>query len=111
MSYVPTTEEKIAQLRRMMVTHSCLYYVFGLQILTDKEFDDFAYQLVELQKKYPEISKSVEFEREAFKDFDGSTGFDLPIWTEQARGKAEYVYKLHRELHPEKNLKPWGLTE
>ena len=103
-----TTAERINQLRRMLVIHSSLYYVFGLSILEDKEFDKLAYELVGLQKKYPKASKVVVYEYKAFKDFDGSTGFDLPIWTPEARGKAEYIYKLHSNLHPEKNMKPWG---
>ncbi|ASZ74955.1 DNA ligase [Rhodococcus phage Trina] len=107
MAYVETTEERITRLRRILITHSCLYYVFDMPIWTDKEFDSFAYELVELQKKYPKISKSIAYEQEAYKDFDGSTGFDLPIWTAEARGKAEYIYKLHCELHPEKNLRKW----
>lgn len=32
---------------------------------------------MELQKKYPDVAKEVEF-HEYFKTFDGSTGFDLP---------------------------------
>lgn len=103
--YVQTTPERINQLRRMLVIHSALYYVFDTPILTDKEFDTFAYELVKLQKENPKISKSVKYEYEAFKDFDGSTGFDLPIWTAESRCKAEYVYELHKNLHPEKELR------
>lgn len=75
---VQTCTERIQQLRRAILVHSYLYYAMHRQIISDKEFDDKAYELVQLQRDYPYLSKAVPYEYEAFKDFDGSTGFDLP---------------------------------
>lgn len=60
-----------------MLVHSCLYYQLGDNIIDDYTFDVWAKELVELQEKYPEESKQARYYAD-FKDFDGSSGFDLP---------------------------------
>ncbi len=75
-------ELEIAQLiqrrRLQLLIHSRLYYELNTNLVADSEFDRFAYELVALQKKYPEISSRVVF-AEAFEDWDGSTGAFLPL--------------------------------
>lgn len=71
--------DRIQHLRMRVLVHSYLYYEMNQNILTDREFDTLAYELVELQKLYPAVSEAVWYERDAFRDFDGSTGFDLPF--------------------------------
>ena len=70
--------ELIQQRRLQLLVHSRIYYVLNNNIISDKQFDDFAKELVQLQKDYPQISKDVIFYN-AFKNWDGTTGFDLPL--------------------------------
>lgn len=84
-TYVPeyweigTVEERIHRLRRVVLAHSVLYYSMGESVVPDTQFDAWAYELVELQKTHPESSKRVLYHQEAFADFTGETGFDLPL--------------------------------
>lgn len=50
----------------------------NMNLIDDATFDKWSYELVDLQRDYPDISKQVEW-YEAFKDWDGSTGAFLPI--------------------------------
>lgn len=68
--------ERIQQRRRQILVHSYLYYYLDNSIIEDWKFDYFSNDLVDLQERYPELSKEVPF-YEDFKDFDGSSGFNL----------------------------------
>lgn len=70
--------DKIQQRRLQMLVHSRIYYKLNNNIISDKQFDEWARELVELQKDYPEESKNVIW-YEAFKDWDASTGAFLPL--------------------------------
>lgn len=65
---------KINYLQRFILVNSYLYYMLDDSTITDKQFDEAAKQLVELQKNY-NISKTQY--GYVFYDFDGTTGFDL----------------------------------
>ena len=69
---------KMSKRRRQIMVHSCIYYNYGESLITDIQFDKWAYELVDLQNKYAEIAKYGDWSFE-FKDFDGSTGYDLPL--------------------------------
>lgn len=78
----PVIMEKIKRRRRQIMVHSLIYYRLNNNLIDDKTFDKWAYELVDLQKQYPEESKAVEL-YEDFKDWDGTTGFNLnyfPFW-------------------------------
>ena len=68
---------RIEVLQRWILIHSILYYEMNESIVSDKEFDDHAKQLVEMQNNYPDSAKASQYWN-AFHDFDGTTGFDLP---------------------------------
>jgi len=85
--------ELIQQRRLQMLVHSCIYYHLNRNIISDRQWDKWARELVELQSKYPEISKKVIW-YEAFKDWDASTGAFLPITDEWVVQKAHYVLKI-----------------
>jgi hypothetical protein len=93
--YVPehwepgTMEERIHRLRRIVLAHSVLYYSLGDSVVPDEQFDKWAYELVELQKTHPESAKRVLYHRDAFLDFTGETGFDLPLTDKGAIRAAE----------------------
>lgn len=104
LSAVQTCGERIEQLRRQIVVHSCLYYELNQNIISDQEFDDRAYELATLQKAYPDVSLAVPYELEAFKRFDGSTGFDLPIRNLRTLTLAESLLDRHIYLTTQKEL-------
>ncbi|AEV52106.1 putative ligase [Rhodococcus phage RGL3] len=74
------------------MVHSGLYYKLGRSLISDAEFDAWAYELVSLQTEHPELSEQVEYELEAFRDFDGSTGFDLPYNNPRVQSVALGLY-------------------
>lgn len=61
-----------------MLVHSCIYYELNQNFISDKKWDEWAKELVQLQKDYPDISEKVIW-YDAFKDWDASTGAFLPI--------------------------------
>lgn len=75
-------ELKIAELiqrrRLQLLIHSCLYYNMDTNIVSDKKWDEWARELVKLQKDYPELSNNVCWS-EAFTDWDASSGAFLPL--------------------------------
>ena len=75
-----------------MLIHSCLYYHLNTNIISDKKWDEWAKELVELQSKYPEISEKVTLYK-YFKDWDGSTGAFLPITEPWVVAVAESLVK------------------
>lgn len=72
---IQTLSEKIKQRRTQMLVHSYLYYVKDENIISDEKWQQWADELVELQKQKLEIG----FYDEAFKDWTGATGMHLPF--------------------------------
>lgn len=72
-----TVLEKIELLQRWIVVHSIVYYNLGQSVVTDSQFDHNCYQLVSLMGQHPRQSRLSRYAC-YFKDFDGSTGYDLP---------------------------------
>ena len=70
--------EKIQQRRLQLLIHSCIYYEFNQNLISDKQWDEWAKELKTLQLEYPDISENVMW-YEAFRDWDASTGAFLPI--------------------------------
>ena len=64
-------------------------------LVTDKQWDAWARELVQLQKDYPDISRNVRF-YEYFKDWDASTGEFLPIREGWVIEKANKLLKMYR---------------
>jgi len=80
-------QDKIKQRRLQILVHSCIYYEFDTNIISDNQWSNWAWELVKLQQTYPEESQEVEW-ADAFSDFNGSTGMDLPLNDEWVRNKA-----------------------
>ena len=63
-------------LQRWIIVHSIIYYEYDSSVVSDIVFDDNAKQLYEMI-----ANNKVEFKKTryyyCFKDFDGTTGFDL----------------------------------
>ena len=62
---------------RQILVHSFLYYQLNESIISDHTFDLWSKELAELIKKHPEEFKASVY-ADAFEDFDGSSGYDLP---------------------------------
>lgn len=93
------TKEEIKELikrrRFQLALHATIYYVYDTNIIPDHVYDGFSEDLVKLQAEYPDLSKEVEL-YEAFKDFDGSTGFHLTSQLDFHQ-KALHMIRLHEE--------------
>ncbi len=90
-------EELITRRRRQVLVNSCIYYRYGKSIVSDKQFDKWAYELADLQGKYPELARRGEFATE-FEGFDGTTGFDLPLYGQWVDRKAQSLIE-YAEKH------------
>ncbi|MCG0050749.1 DNA ligase LigA-related protein [Priestia aryabhattai] len=69
--------ELISRRRRQMLVHSFLYHQLNDSLIDDYTFDRWCKELVELQLKYSRESLQVVYAND-FKDFDGSSGYNLP---------------------------------
>jgi len=90
--------ELIKRRRRQILVNSAIYYRFGTSLVEDKVFDSWGYELRDLQKKYPNESKDAEYYDE-FKDWDGTTGYDLPLYPflDKAKQLIEFRNKMEEE--------------
>lgn len=70
--------ELIQRRRLQLLVHSCLYYEMNTNLVTDRQWDLWAKELVQLQQQYPAVSENVIYYN-AFKDWDASTGAFLPL--------------------------------
>lgn len=61
-----------------MLIHSCIYYKLNDNYISDTQWNEWAYELEQLQSQYPTISEKVTL-YEYFKDWDGSSGAFLPL--------------------------------
>jgi hypothetical protein len=72
---IQTLSEKIRQRRTQMLIHSYLYYVLDENVVDDGKWQQWADELVELQKQ----RKDIGFYDEVFADWSGATGTHLPF--------------------------------
>ena len=81
-SLTDLTEETAAEFihrRRLQITvHSCIYYRLDANLISDHQWAAWAKELVEAQERFPAVAEKQLWAKE-FSDFDGSTGFNLPI--------------------------------
>lgn len=95
-------KEKIQRRRLQILVHSCIYYEFDTNIISDAKWNEWAKELVDLQRQYPEESSAVIW-NDVFQDFDGSTGMDLPVKNSWVMNKAsELLYYKGESLAPKK---------
>lgn len=86
--------DEIKRLRKIVLVHSVIYYRMNTNIISDIQYDKFAKRLQSLQNQYPVISKSVNELYKEFKDWDGCSGFNLPLGDVWANNKAAYLLSL-----------------
>lgn len=99
---VNMTSEQIAatikQRRLQLLVHSCIYYEFNQSIVDDATWAKWAIELEQLQTEYPAIADEVEW-AEAFKDFDHSTGYNLPVRNPWVMRKARQIMIWHERMN------------
>lgn len=91
-----TIAEKIRQRRLQLLVHSFIYYDLNENIISDDKWSQWATELVYLQNEYTEISKNVIY-YDTFKNFDGSTGFDLDYRNPDIMSKAYKLLEYHKK--------------
>ena len=72
----------IQRRRYQILVHSLIYYELDMNLVSDAQWAEWGAELVKLQKEHPKEAESVIFS-EQFKDFDASTGYNLPFRDEQ----------------------------
>lgn len=73
-----TSKQKVEALQRYVLVHSVLYYEMDTSVISDKRFDKVSRLLADKIQKFGSKKISATQYGYVFKDFDGSTGFDLP---------------------------------
>ena len=95
---IDEVRELIQRRRLQLLVHSYIYYRKGESLISDDIWTQWAKQLYKLQKKYPHIAKRVDYHKE-FKDFDPSTGMNLPYNNPEIINKGEYLLRLGGTKH------------
>ena len=72
-----TTQEYIDFLQRFIILHSYIYYELNDNIISDKDYDARAKELVKYKNEYPDLWKSSEYYKQFGDDYSGATGFTL----------------------------------
>ncbi len=84
---VEWVKERIEYLRKKLLVHSIIYYRLNENLISDEKWAEWALELEQLTQEYPRIAQNA-FLAEGFKDFDHSTGYNLPLETPWAVQKA-----------------------
>lgn len=82
--------ELIKRRRLQLLMHSCIYYEYNTNLVSDSQWTTWAIELEELQTKYSKIAEQVIW-AEAFKDFDHSTGYNLPTRDPWVMGRVKWM--------------------
>ena len=69
--------ELITRRQRQILVHSYIYYELNTNIISDATYDEWSKELAQLIIDYPKEFKKSE-NHYGFRNFDGSTGMDLP---------------------------------
>lgn len=85
--------ELLNRRRRQILVHSIIYYKMDDNLISDSAWSAWATELEELRKKYPDIAAKVPYAEE-FKDFDHSTGMNLPLDDPWAVNKARQLLAM-----------------
>lgn len=70
--------QRIEYLRKKLLVHSIVYYRLNESIIPDTKWAAWALELENLVRKHPEEGQN-SFLAEEFRDFDHSTGYNLPL--------------------------------
>lgn len=89
-------KERIEYLRKKLLVHSIIYYRLDENLIFDEKWTEWTLELERLTKEYPHIAQNA-FLAEGFRDFDHSTGYNLPLETPWAVQKAMDLVEYHKK--------------
>ena len=89
------TLEWINRRERQLLVHSFLYYQLNENIISDHTFDKWSKELAQAIIDHPETFKQSVY-ADGFKNFDGSSGYDLPFHLPEIQNAGYKILKLHR---------------
>lgn len=78
------------------MVHSFLYYQLNTNIISDYTYDKWSYELAELMNNNKEIAAKSGYYN-GFKNFDGSSGYDLPYSNPEVQSKGYQILRIHKE--------------
>lgn len=90
--------ELINRRQRQILVHSFIYYKLNDSIISDHTFDQWAKELANLMEEYKELAKK-SAHYEAFKDFDGTTGYNLPYSHPYIQNTGLRLLRFHKYLN------------
>lgn len=94
-----TTLEYIDFLQRYIILHSYIYYELNNNLISDKQYDAKAKELVKLKNEYPNLWKQSMYYKQFGGEYNGATGFTL--YRELNENQKEIIRSLvPRNLHP-----------
>ena len=93
-------KELITRRRRQIWVHSIIYYRLDRNVISDAQWSEWALELEELQKQYPDLASECSY-ADVFKDFDHSTGSNLPLHDKDMTIQAWWVIKADEEFKKE----------
>lgn len=70
--------ELINRRRRQILVHSIIYYKLDDNIIPDSKWAEWALELENLQRDYPDIAEKCVYAK-AFENFEHSSGYNLPL--------------------------------
>lgn len=94
---VKRAKEKIKRRRLQLLVHSNIYYDKNDSIIPDTTWNTWAQDLKELQEKYPNVAREIEY-AEAFENFDPSTGYNLPYKDPRISNIADRLLKNRTDV-------------
>ena len=95
-----TIKEKIKQRRSQMLVHSYLYYIEDNPLISDDKWQRWADDLYRLQKNNPDDCK-IDFYDNAFKSWNGDTGYHLPLKDPKVVKKAKQIQNIWKQCYKE----------
>ena len=78
---------------RQLLVHSFLYYQLNENIISDHTFDLWSKELAKAIIDHPETFKQSVY-ADGFKNFDGSSGYDLPFHLPEIQNTGYRLLKL-----------------
>ncbi|MDQ0976657.1 hypothetical protein QFZ31_006709 [Neobacillus niacini] len=82
--------------QRQILVHSFLYYQLNESIISDHTFDQWSKELAKWIKENPDQFKMTVY-YDGFKEFDGSSGYDLPYSIPDIQNTGYKLLKIHAE--------------
>lgn len=87
---------------RQILVHSCIYYIYNENIISDELWMKWAKELEGMIRDYPDIFDKSCLKTE-FSDFDHSTGFNLNMRQPWVMGLAERLLSRRDKSKSKKN--------